>query len=126
MEKTTKKSSATKVRIKKTQKKQPVFCIKPEEQTMIKNSFPTILDALREAKKICNSTKKSVYVYKKQKNELIDMAVVNFFYTDFFANIDKKKNTEEVEEDVANEKKHIRKVCEDGELPILEKDWDKL
>lgn len=56
------------------------FCIthKNDYYLLTRRSFATITDALKEAKKECDTIKKEVYVYKKTNSGYIEMATVEY------------------------------------------------
>lgn len=105
-------------------KSEKQFYIKPQDSaTILNNCYNSLLDAIDGAKRICDCTKKQVFLYKLNENgEYIDMGYVTYFYSDlFYAD---RKNKIDIDEEDCIKNKRVKRGC-DGDLPVLSKLWDE-
>ena len=74
------------------------FCITHENDIYLltRKSFPTITEALKEAKKQCDTIKKQVFVYKRNEKGYVQMATVEYQKTDVLLPLFMQSNEESV------------------------------
>lgn len=109
------------------------FVLSLKEGEYLDTAYHTVLEALKAAKKMCVELCRSVSVFKKENDEFINMAVINFSFDDFLYSFSKKKKEDDELEEFDKIDRNERKSNSDGKYtpkdkeytPLLLKEWDE-